>query len=160
LNRSHPDSLSLSNQGLISRAAVLCLITKTLLFLSSSTLKTSAASAATFTAIWWKGLGFDEESQKRFLLGSNKNGSAAVIPFWHRGRVQGLIRRQINSQPKYLYPSADAMPSGYRPLFTIFNGGIGWHLVEGIIDALSLAALDFNAVAVGGTGYSDSRCGG
>lgn len=106
---------------------------------------------------WWKGRGFNEELQKRFLLGSNRNGSSAVIPFWHRGRIQGLIRRQLYGMPKYLNPSADDFPSGYKPLLTIFSGGLNWHIAEGIIDALALAALGFNAIAIAGASISENQ---
>jgi DNA primase len=50
---------------------------------------------------WWETRGFGQELRERFLLGTNKEGTAAVIPFWHRGRVQGLIRRKLEGEPKY-----------------------------------------------------------
>jgi DNA primase len=34
---------------------------------------------------WWEGRGFDEELRKRFLLGANKEGTMAVIPYWNGG---------------------------------------------------------------------------
>jgi len=43
---------------------------------------------------WWEGRGFGEELQGRFLLGTNRGGSEAVIPFWHRGRIWGLVPAQ------------------------------------------------------------------
>jgi len=108
-------------------------------------------------AEWWKRRGFSEELQQQFLLGSNRDGSAALIPFWRRGRIQGLIRRQIEREPKYLLPNADDFPEAYKPLFIIPAGGNGWYIVEGFVDALALAALGFNAVAIGGTGISKKQ---
>jgi DNA primase len=61
---------------------------------------------------WWEARGFGLELRERFLLGTNKDGTAAVIPFWHRGRVQGLIRRKLEGEPKYLYPKAEEFPGG------------------------------------------------
>lgn len=104
---------------------------------------------------WWTGRGFPVELQKRFLLGAD--GSAAVIPYWQRGRVCGLIRRQLDSEPKYLLPSATDFPYGYKPLF-IIKGATDYYLVvEGFIDALALAALGFSVIAIGGTGISDDQ---
>jgi DNA primase len=48
---------------------------------------------------WWEGRGFGQELRERFLLGTNKDGTAAMIPFWHRARVQGLIRRKLEGGP-------------------------------------------------------------
>jgi DNA primase len=103
---------------------------------------------------WWEDRGFDEELRERFLLGTDRNGTAAVIPFWHRGRVQGLVRRKLAGKPKYLYPNAEDFPAGHRPLFIPGPVRAGGYLVEGIVDALALAALEESVVAVGGTGIS------
>jgi DNA primase len=103
---------------------------------------------------WWEARGFVQELRERFLLGTNKNGKAAVIPFWHRGRVQGLIRRKLKGEPKYLYPKAEEFPGGYRPLFIPASARSGPFLTEGIVDALALAAIGEGAIAVGGTGMS------
>jgi DNA primase len=103
---------------------------------------------------WWEGRGFDKERREQFLLGTNRDGTAAVIPFWSRGRVQGLIRRKLEGKPKYLYPEAVEFPIGYRPLFVPGPLRGGAFLVEGIIDALSLAASGESAIAIGGTGIS------
>jgi DNA primase len=103
---------------------------------------------------WWEGRGFGPELRERFLLGTNKDGTAAVIPFWHRGRVQGLIRRKLEGEPKYLYPKTEEFPGGYRPLFVPGPARAGAYLVEGIVDALPLAALGESVIAVGGTGVS------
>ena len=93
--------------------------------------------------------------QERFLLGTTKDGTAAVIPFWHRGRVQGLIRRPLDGKPdKYLYPKTEDFARGYRPLFIPGPVRAGASLVEGIVDALAVAALGESAIAVGGTGIS------
>src|SRR5215211_16798 len=43
---------------------------------------------------WWERRGFGQELQERFMLGANRDGTEAVIPFWHRGRIQGLVRRK------------------------------------------------------------------
>ena len=37
---------------------------------------------------WWEERGFGEELRERLLLGANKDGTMAVIPFWNRGRVK------------------------------------------------------------------------
>ena len=103
---------------------------------------------------WWKARGFDQELRERFLLGTNKDGTAAVIPFWHRGRVQGLIRRKLEGEPKYLYLEAEEFSGGYRPLFIPASVRSGAFLTEGIVDALALAAIGEGAIAVGGTGMS------
>jgi DNA primase len=106
---------------------------------------------------WWESRGFGPELRERFLLGTNKDGTAAVIPFWHRGRVQGLICRKLEGKPKYLYPKAEVFPCGYRPLFIPGSVGAGAFLVEGIIDALAVAALGESAIALGGTGISERQ---
>jgi DNA primase len=103
---------------------------------------------------WWEARGFDQELRERFLLGTNKDDTAAVIPFWHRGRVQGLIRRKLEGEPKYLYPKAEEFPGGYRPLFIPASVRSVAFLAEGIVDALALAAIGEGAIAVGGTGMS------
>lgn len=105
-------------------------------------------------ARWWEGRGFGQELQKRFLLGANKDGTAAVVPFWYRGRVQGLIRRKLEGEPKYLFPAAEEFPRGHKPLFIPGPVRAGAFLVEGIIDALALTATGESAVAIGGTGIS------
>jgi DNA primase len=102
---------------------------------------------------WWDGRGFGEELRERFLLGSNRDGTAAIIPFWHRGRVQGFIRRKLEGKPKYLYPKAEEFPGGYRPLFIPGPVRAGVFLVEGIVDALA-AAFGESVVAAGGTEMS------
>jgi DNA primase len=104
--------------------------------------------------VWWEARGFGQELRERFLLGTNKDGTAAVIPFWHRGRVQGLIRRKLEGEPKYLYPKAEEFSGGYRPLFIPSSVRSGGFLTEGIVDALALAAIGEGAIAVGGTGIS------
>jgi len=103
---------------------------------------------------WWEDRGFGEELRERFLLGATRDGTAAVIPFWHRGRVQGLIRRKLDGEPKYLYPKAKDFPGGYRPLFIPGPVRAGSFLVEGIVDALAAAALGESVVAIGGTNIS------
>jgi hypothetical protein len=103
---------------------------------------------------WWEKRGFDGELQRRLLLGANRDGTEAVIPFWHRGRVKGLIRRKLVGKPKYIYPKAEDFPEGRRPLFIPGPLRGGTLLVEGIVDALAAAALGESTIAVGGTNIS------
>ena len=104
-------------------------------------------------AKWWEGRGFGEEHKQRYLLGAAEG--AAVIPFWNRGRVQGLIRRNLgDGGPKYVLPKAEEMVPGHRPLFVPGPVREGTFLVEGYLDALALAALGHPVAAVGGTGIS------
>jgi DNA primase len=111
-------------------------------------------------AAWWDGRGFGEELRERFLLGTNKDGTAAMIPFWHRGRVKWLIRRKLQGEPKYRYPNLEEFPEGYRPLFIPSPVRTGAFLVEGILDALAIAALGESAIAVGGTVISKEQMRG
>ena len=104
---------------------------------------------------WWEGRGFDEELRERFLLGVNRDGMAAVIPYWYRGRVHGLIRRKLAGEPKYLYPKAEEFAGGYRPLFVVGPTHSEVCLVEGPVDALAVAALGEGAIAVGGSSTSE-----
>lgn len=108
-------------------------------------------------AQYWQARGFDDELQKRFLLGSNRDGTSAIIPFWHRGRIYGIIRRQLQQDPKYLLPEAKNFPNGYKPLFipTALQGDV--YIVEGFVDALALAAMGFNVVAIGGNKISSKQ---
>lgn len=106
---------------------------------------------------WWEGRGFDKELRERFLLGANRDGTAAVIPFWNRGRVQGLIRRNLRGATKYLYPKAEDFPAGYRPLFIPGPVRASTYLVEGIVDALAVVAIGGSAVAIGGTSISEKQ---
>ncbi len=106
---------------------------------------------------WWEGRGFGEDLRARYLLGSNKLGTEAVIPFWYRGKVQGLIRRKLKGEPKYRLPNAEEFPEGYRPLFMPNAPGSETFLVEGYVDALAVAASGRSVVAVGGTDISDAQ---
>jgi DNA primase len=101
--------------------------------------------------------GFNEELRRRFLLGANRDGSAVVIPFWNRGRIQGLIRRQLYREPKYILPPKEDFPSGYKSLFIPGSTQGDLHIVEGYFDAMAIAALDLSAIAVGGTGISQQQ---
>jgi DNA primase len=103
---------------------------------------------------WWEARGFGQELRERFFLGTNKDGTAAEIPFWHRGRVQGLIRRKLEGEPKYIYPKAEEFSGGHRPLFIPASVSAGAFLTEGIVDALALAAIGEGAIAIGGTRLS------
>lgn len=100
---------------------------------------------------WWENRGFGSELRERFLLGANRDGTEAVIPYWNRGRVHALVRRKLEGEPRYRYPKAEEFPSGYRPLFVPgeVTGRKDVVLVEGIVDALAGAALGENIVAVG-----------
>jgi DNA primase len=109
---------------------------------------------------WWDGRGFGKEFRGRFLLGTNRDGTSAIIPFWHRGRVKGLIRRKLQGEPKYKYPKLEEFPEGHRPLFIPGPVRTGAFLVEGILDALAIAALGESAIAVGGTGISKEQMRG
>jgi DNA primase len=106
---------------------------------------------------WLVGRGFGEELQERFLLGTSEDGREVVIPFWNRGRVNGLIRRKLEGEPKYVYPKTEDFPEGYRPLFIPGPIHTGAFLVEGIVDALALAALGESAIALGGTHTSEHQ---
>ncbi|HSK84970.1 MAG TPA: toprim domain-containing protein [Rubrobacter sp.] len=104
---------------------------------------------------WWEARGFGQQLRERFLLGTNKDGTAAVIPFWHRGRVQGLIRRKLAGEPRYILPKAEEFPGGYRPLFIPGPLGREIFLVEGYIDAL--ATTGRSTIAIGGTDISEAQ---
>lgn len=108
-------------------------------------------------AEWWERRGFGEDLQARFLLGAREG--AAIIPFWNRGRVEGLVKRRLHGQPKYELPRAESFVRGYRPLFVTGPVRAGVFLVEGYVDALALAALGYSAVAVGGTHISERQLG-
>jgi DNA primase len=103
---------------------------------------------------WWEKRGFDEDLQQRFLLGASRDGTESVIPFWHRGRVVGLICRKLEGEPKYIYPKVEEFPGGCRPLFIPGPLRDGTLIVEGIVDALAAAALGESVIAVGGTNIS------
>ena len=114
-----------------------------------------ALAQAPEVAEWWEQRRFDEDLRQRFLLGAHEG--TAVIPFWNRGRVHGLIRRKLEGQPKYLLPRAEDLLMGYRPLFIPGSVQDGMFLVEGYRDALALVALGYDAAAVGGTHLSDRQ---
>jgi DNA primase len=109
---------------------------------------------------WWEFRGYCADSRQTFLLGSTDFGPippTAIIPFWHRGRVMGLIRRQLDGEPKYILPKAEEFPGGYRPLFIPGPLGREIFVVEGYIDALAIAASDRSAIAMGGTEISEAQ---
>jgi DNA primase len=103
---------------------------------------------------WWSTRGFGHELRNRFLLGANKDGTEAVIPFWSGGRVLFLIRRKLQGEPRYIRASSEELPDGYKPLFIPGPLGCELFLVEGFIDALAVAATGRTAVAVGRTKMS------
>ncbi len=100
---------------------------------------------------WWRSRGFDEELQRRYLLGANADGTAATIPYWHRSRVLGIILRYLKGKPKYLLPPGNELPDGHKSLFMPGRIGQETYIVEGFIDALALDALGESAAATGGT---------
>src|SRR5215208_702846 len=106
---------------------------------------------------WWEARGFGKELREGFLLGTNKDGTAAVIPFWHRGRVQGLLRRKLAGEPRYILPKATELSGGYRPLFIPGPIDREVFLVEGYIDALAIAITGRSVIAVGGTDISEAQ---
>jgi DNA primase len=102
---------------------------------------------------WWEGRRFDEGSRRRLLLGAANDGTEAIIPFWNKGRVHGLIRRKLEKEPdhKYLLPKKEEFPLGHRPLFVPGAVKDGMFLVEGFVDAMALSVLGYGVAAVGGT---------
>src|SRR5215211_2430284 len=106
---------------------------------------------------WWERRGFGKGLRERYLLGANGDGTEAIIPFWNRGRVNGLIRRKLEGEPKYVYPRSEEFPGGHRPLFIPTAVRAGAFLVEGIVDALALGALGESAIATGGTAISQHQ---
>jgi DNA primase len=109
---------------------------------------------------WWEYRGFCADSRQTFLLGSTGFGPippAIIIPFWHRGRVMGLIRRQLEGEPKYILPKAEEFPDGYRPLFIPGPLGREIFLVQDYIDALAVTACGRSAIAIGGTDISEAQ---
>ena len=105
---------------------------------------------------WWEDRGLDRDLQERYLLGAG-DGTTATIPFWHRGRVKGIIRRKLKGEPKYLLPAAEDLVDGHRPLFIPGPVGSEIFLVEGYIDALAVTATGRSVVAVGGTNASEEQ---
>jgi DNA primase len=106
---------------------------------------------------WWDGRGFGDEERKRFLLGTNKHATEAVIPFWRGGRVEGIIRRKLEGEPKYLVTESGHFPGGHKPLFIPAPLKAEIFLVEGYIDALAVAATGRAVVSGGGTGVSEAQ---
>src|SRR5215212_3430501 len=106
---------------------------------------------------WWESRGFDAELRERYLLGA-ADARTASIPFWSGGRVQGVLRRKLQGDPKYLVPAAEDLPGGHKPLLTFLSNDSGIaFLVEGVIDAVALAACGLDAVAVVGTHMSGEQ---
>ncbi len=106
---------------------------------------------------WWRSRGFDEGLQERYFLGASADGSAATIPYWYRGRVQGIIERRLEGEPKYLLPNAEDLPDGRKPLFVPGRVRSGTIIVEGFVDGLALDALGESVVAVGGTDPNEAQ---
>ncbi len=106
---------------------------------------------------WWEGRGFGPELRERFLLGAKGGGSSATLPFWNRGRVVGIIHRNLSGEPKYVLPAAEEFPEGHKPLFIPGPLGNEVFLVEGYIDALAIAGTGRGAIAVGGTALSEAQ---
>jgi DNA primase len=100
---------------------------------------------------WWEARGFSVDLRERFLLGANESDDAAVIPFWHRGRIVGLIHRKLEGEPKY------KLPKGTKGLFIPTPLGREVFLVEGYVDALAIAATGKSVIAIGGTEISEAQ---
>src|SRR5215203_6114333 len=64
---------------------------------------------------WWKGRGFDATLRERFLLGANKEGTEAVIPFWSRGRVVGSSVGSSTVSPGITSPRPRSAPTVTDP---------------------------------------------
>jgi DNA primase len=126
-------------------------------YLEQATECHEALSRHSEIAEWWAKRGFSEELTQCYLLGANADGTEAIVPFFHRGRVQGLIRRRLEGEPKYMLPKKEQFPKGYRPLFIPGPVKGETFVVEGYVDALALAALGYGAVAVGGTHANDEQ---
>ena len=74
--------------------------------ISGSCHKALRSEAGAKVREWYESRGFGEELQSRFLLGANRDGDTAVIPYWCKGRIVGMIRRPIDhdgSGAKYIY---------------------------------------------------------
>jgi DNA primase len=101
---------------------------------------------------WWEDRAFDEGLREKFLLGV-AGDDGVTIPFWNRGRVHGIIQRKLEKDPdrKYLLPTKELFPLGYRPLFIPDRVREGMFLVEGYVDALAISALGYGVAAIGGT---------
>jgi DNA primase len=69
--------------------------------------------------------------------------------------VQGLIRRKLEGEPRYLYPKAEEFAGGHRPLFIPGSVRPESFVVEGPLDALAVAAVGESAIAVGGADISE-----
>jgi DNA primase len=110
-------------------------------------------------AEWWEGRGFGAELRERYLLGGASE-KTATIPFWHRGRIKGIIHRKLKGDPKYVNPSVEELVDGQRPLFIPAGTSGEVYLVEGYIDALAVAATGKSVVAVGGTNASEVQLAG
>lgn len=108
---------------------------------------------------WWEGRRFDEGSRGRLFLGAAYDGTEAIIPFWNKGRVHGLIRRKLEKKPdhKYLLPKKEEFPLGHRPLFVPGAVKDGMFLVEGFVDAMALSVLGYGVAAVGGTHFNQEQ---
>ena len=104
-----------------------------------------------YVVAWWENRGFDDGLRDRFLLGATDDGAAATIPFWHRGRVHGIVRRKLRGEPKYVLPEKEDLALGHRPLFIPGRVREGMFIAEGYVDALALCALGYGVAAVGGT---------
>jgi DNA primase len=106
---------------------------------------------------WWEGRGFGPELLERFILGADDRTTTATVPFWYRGRVQGLIHRKLEGEPKYILPKAEKFPEGHRPLFIPAPITGELFLVEGYLDGLAVAATDRSVAAIGGTNASEEQ---
>jgi DNA primase len=106
---------------------------------------------------WWLSRGFGEERQQRYLLGASADGTAATLPYWHRGRVQGIVQRKLEGKPKYINPLGEDLPDGHKPLFIPGSVGPDSYVVEGFLDGLALDAMGESVVVVGGTNANEAQ---
>jgi len=82
---------------------------------------------------------------------------AATIPFFHLGRIHGLIHCSLQGEPKYVLPEAEDFADGYKPLFIPNSTHGDVHQVGDYLDALALAALGLSALAADRTGMSEEQ---
>src|SRR5215813_2340934 len=106
---------------------------------------------------WWSQRGFNEELRSTFLLRTTIDGMAATIPFFHLGRIHGLIHCSLQGEPKYVLPEAEDFADGYKPLFIPNSTHGDVHQVGDYLDALALAALGLSALAADRTGMSEEQ---
>ncbi len=111
----------------------------------------ACADAVGQTDYWTSVRGFSDATVKRFHLGFDAAKRAVTIPYDEAGSY--FITRSV-SEKQFRKPKADA--AGEEPIFhrAALYGTKPVFLCESPIDAISvMAAGDFQAVSLGGTGY-------